>query len=258
MTDPPAWRSVISGSIGGVCATLVGHPFETVKVRLQTGQTTHLFKNLYAGIASPLVAVTPMWAFAYFSYRGTLKLLPEEWSNVERGMTAGAASGLLSVVLKTPVDAVKIVAQNSHVSAMQAARSLVKHEGMRGMYRGSLATLLYMTPSQAAFFGAYEFAQQTLQGYDNIDFAARAFLCGGIAGCVEWTSCFPGDVVKTRCQAQPGVKMGDVWKQVFREQGIRGFYRGYLPTILRAFPANGAGFLGIELANRAMQDAFST
>jgi hypothetical protein len=44
-----------------------------------------------------------------------------------------------------------------------------------------------------------------------------------------------------------------VWAGTWRTQGIRGFYAGYLPAILRAFPANGAAFAGIELANRGLQ-----
>lgn len=32
-------RSLVSGGAGGVCAVIVGHPFDLVKVRLQTAQT---------------------------------------------------------------------------------------------------------------------------------------------------------------------------------------------------------------------------
>jgi solute carrier family 25 carnitine/acylcarnitine transporter 20/29 len=31
-------RSLVSGGAGGVCAVVVGHPFDLVKVRLQTAQ----------------------------------------------------------------------------------------------------------------------------------------------------------------------------------------------------------------------------
>ena len=37
-------RSFASGGIGGVCAVVVGHPFDLVKVRLQTAE-----KGVYAG-----------------------------------------------------------------------------------------------------------------------------------------------------------------------------------------------------------------
>lgn len=37
-------RSLIAGGVGGVCAVVVGHPFDLVKVRLQTAE-----KGIYSG-----------------------------------------------------------------------------------------------------------------------------------------------------------------------------------------------------------------
>ena len=37
-------RSFAAGGVGGVCAVLVGHPFDLVKVRLQTSE-----KGVYSG-----------------------------------------------------------------------------------------------------------------------------------------------------------------------------------------------------------------
>ena len=42
---------------------------------------------------------------------------------------------------------------------------------------------------------------------------------------------------------------------VYREAGVRGFYRGLFPAILRAFPANGANFLGYELVRGLLEEA---
>lgn len=92
-----SFRSLIAGGVGGVCAVVVGHPFDLVKVRMQTAdkgvysgaldvvrktvareglrKVGYLqlrgremgysadgmkFKGLYAGVSAPLVGVTPM------------------------------------------------------------------------------------------------------------------------------------------------------------------------------------------------------
>lgn len=39
-----SFRSLAAGGVGGVCAVLVGHPFDLVKVRLQTAE-----RGVYAG-----------------------------------------------------------------------------------------------------------------------------------------------------------------------------------------------------------------
>ena len=69
-------RDFVAGGVGGVCAVLVGHPFDLVKVRLQTAEKGVYsgamdvvrktvaregpIKGLYAGVSAPLVGVTPM------------------------------------------------------------------------------------------------------------------------------------------------------------------------------------------------------
>jgi solute carrier family 25 carnitine/acylcarnitine transporter 20/29 len=69
-------RSFAAGGFGGVCAVVVGHPFDLVKVRMQTAEKgvyssaidvvrksiarDGLRRGLYAGVSAPLVGVTPM------------------------------------------------------------------------------------------------------------------------------------------------------------------------------------------------------
>lgn len=69
-------RTFAAGGFGGVCAVVVGHPFDIVKVRLQTVErgvyasaadvvrksVAHdgLRRGLYAGVSAPLLGVTPI------------------------------------------------------------------------------------------------------------------------------------------------------------------------------------------------------
>ena len=72
-------RALAAGGFGGLCAVIVGHPFDLVKVRLQTAERgvykgaidvvkksiarDGLRRGLYAGVSAPLVGVTPMCMF---------------------------------------------------------------------------------------------------------------------------------------------------------------------------------------------------
>ena len=42
--------------------------------------------------------------------------------------------------------------------------------------------------------------------------------------------------------------------RIARERGILGLYNGLGPVLVRAFPANAALFLGVELGKRAFDD----
>jgi solute carrier family 25 (mitochondrial carnitine/acylcarnitine transporter), member 20/29 len=76
------WKSEIDvGGFGGICAVLVGHPFDLVKVRLQTAEkgvysgamdvvkrslARDGFRGLYRGVTAPIIGVTPMFAVSFW------------------------------------------------------------------------------------------------------------------------------------------------------------------------------------------------
>lgn len=68
--DSQAWHGFAAGSASGITKCLVGHPFDTIKVRLQTATTARFagpldcftqtmrnegFKGFYKGVTPPLV-----------------------------------------------------------------------------------------------------------------------------------------------------------------------------------------------------------
>lgn len=87
-------RALAAGGFGGICAVVVGHPFDLVKVRLQTAERgvyssavdvvrksvarDGLKRGLYAGVSAPLVGVTPMCEFSFLllSFFGLLLSCP--------------------------------------------------------------------------------------------------------------------------------------------------------------------------------------
>jgi solute carrier family 25 (mitochondrial carnitine/acylcarnitine transporter), member 20/29 len=68
-----------------------------------------------------------------------------------------------------------------------------------------------------------------------------------MAGVAMWSIAIPPDVIKSRIQASPaGTYKGftDCGLQILRQEGPGALFKGLGPALLRAFPANGAAFLG--------------
>jgi len=82
---------------------------------------------------------------------------------------------------------------------------------------------------------------------------SAAVVSGALAGVCYWLSCYPMDVIKNRIQAAPDTippryaGIAGAARDIYAEAGWRGFFRGFSPCILRAFPANAACFLAFEL-----------
>ena len=81
--------------------------------------------------------------------------------------------------------------------------------------------------------------------------ALATFMSGGFAGMANWAAMLPIDTVKSRYQIAPEGKYSGVYavfREILAKEGVKGFYKGLTPVMVRAFPANAACFAGYETA----------
>ncbi|QLG70361.1 hypothetical protein HG535_0A03000 [Zygotorulaspora mrakii] len=282
-------KSLTAGGVGGVCAVLTGHPFDLVKVRCQNGQAksageavakilssargavggtmvTNSVKGFYKGVVPPLLGVTPIFAVSFWGYDMGKKLVTwkedtNTLGNVPLTTSQMAAAGFISAVPTTlvmaPTERVKVVLQTSSGgSFLSAARKLVSEGGVQSLFKGSLATLARDGPGSALYFASYEVCKKflnsksgnTQNGEINIK---NVCISGGIAGMSMWIVVFPIDTIKTKLQASSTRQnMLSATREIYNTRGgIKGFFPGLGPALLRSFPANAATFLGVELTH---------
>ena len=80
-------------------------------------------------------------------------------------------------------------------------------------------------------------------------------VAGGFAGMACWGVSIPPDVLKSRFQTAPDGKYKsvlDVYRTLIREEGAGALFTGFRPAMIRAFPANAACFLGMEVSKSAL------
>lgn len=81
---------------------------------------------------------------------------------------------------------------------------------------------------------------------------------GGLAGEALWLASYPFDVVKSKMQSDGFGKemryksMRDCFTQTYRGEGLRGFWKGIAPTLLRAMPVSAGTFAVVEMTMRAI------
>lgn len=86
----------------------------------------------------------------------------------------------------------------------------------------------------------------------------QSLVAGGAAGIANWAVGMPADVIKSRLQTAPdgtyprGVR--SVLPALIRDEGISALYKGVVPVMLRAFPANAACFIGLEFAMKFLKE----
>ncbi|KAL4952257.1 mitochondrial carrier domain-containing protein [Aspergillus filifer] len=197
-------RSFAAGGAGGVCAVVVGHPFDLVKVRMQTAAPglysgaidvvkktiarEGLARGLYAGVSAPLVGVTPMFAVSFWGY-DLGKTLVSSLSEVEvknntpqytigQISAAGFFSAIPMTLITAPFERVKVLLQiqgqnppppgekPKYSGGLDVVKQLYKEGGIRSVFRGSAMTLARDGPGSAAYFAAYEYIKRSLTPKD--------------------------------------------------------------------------------------------
>ncbi|QKX55060.1 uncharacterized protein TRUGW13939_02152 [Talaromyces rugulosus] len=198
-------RSFAAGGVGGLFAVVVGHPFDLVKVRMQTAEKgvytgaidvvkktiarEGLARGLYAGVSAPLVGVTPMFAVSFWGYDlgktlvSSLSTVPVHNNTPQYSIAQISAAGAFSAVPMTlitaPFERVKVLLQiqgqnpppagqkPKYSGGVDVVRQLYKEGGIRSVFRGSAMTLARDAPGSAAYFATYEYIKRSLTPKDE-------------------------------------------------------------------------------------------
>lgn len=184
---------------------------------------------------------------------------------------AGVMAGATVSFIAAPVEHIKARLQIQYSSnknerlysgPIDAAKKIYKFHGIRGIYHGLSATLLF----RSFFFfwwGSYDVFTRILSDKTDLSTPVINFWAGGLSAQIFWITSYPSDVVKQRIMTDPlagglgdGVKRFPNWKTaaatVYRENGWRGYWRGFVPCFLRAFPANAVALVAFEAVMRSL------
>lgn len=278
-------KEFVAGSIAGASGVLAGHPLDTIKTRMQT-QTSkgylsslHCFRDMcrregmrsfYRGLSWPMLSKSIEQCLVFGLVEQSKKALPLEGDSLL--VASGALAGLVGMGILTPVYVVKVQLQlprNQVVRGFRGPADVAAFNmskwGLRGLYAGLAPSFLANPICYGVRFITYEKTQDCVsallsRGAEGSQATgggvalASQLIGGGIAGMMTWASAYPLDVVMSRMQAQGAQtkfqdqRRGMVWhvRDMYRKEGVRAFFKGMAPCLLRAFPVNAVIFLVYE------------
>lgn len=185
------------------------------------------------------------------------------WDQVDLGrfLFFTTASSLCEALVYYPLDLLRtrLQVQREPFSVRVFIRT-VKQLGPSGLYRGFWSQLGGL-PSYIIYMWSYSYFRDRLQGVVDASSGNRnishktspwvAFAAGGLADVFSNVFLCPAEVVIQRLQiselAQRRYKGGiDAMKHIFKEEGIRGFYRGLGATLLTYAPGSAIWWMTYE------------
>ena len=234
----------MAGCVAGIFSTFVGHPFDTVKVRVQLSSVEgqrpkhstpmqcarEIIRKegaceLYKGLASPLVSVPLVNAIVFASYGYAKEELqsrhPEEELTAGESCLAGAFAGLANTVVVTPIELLKCRLQMQ--GADSTTSSCTQSTGVRAEYAALRKEFSYVLREEGVR-GLWRGNSITMcrevcsyiglfGGYEVMKKLAPAgqepsalhtVVSGSVAGVTCWTLSYPQDVIKSHLQTTQG------------------------------------------------------
>lgn len=197
-----SWRHFVAGGLGGMCGAIITSPFDVVKTRLQSD----LFR--------------------------------------QKQTSVGLVGDTMVVVARRPIGLLWHFVETAHI-----LRDIAREETPRALFKGLGPTLVGVIPARSINFftygnGKHVIANNFNNGEENsfVHLGAAAF-----AGIVTGTATNPIWVVKTRLQLTASNRVSPILpassgsffggsvsmvRQIFREEGVRGFYKGLSASYL--------------------------
>uniref|UniRef100_A0A7S2MYG6 Mitochondrial carrier protein n=2 Tax=Helicotheca tamesis TaxID=374047 RepID=A0A7S2MYG6_9STRA len=237
----------IAGGLAGSASVIVGHPFDTIKVRMQTSTSTTSktatsggISSLFRGMVAPLSMAAVINAVIFSSYASSSRVY-DDW----------------------------FLPSSSSSETQQQEEKKEKKKEEEDHVHGIIA--------EGGVFIEHDHHHQHNHHPQSSYQIGKNFVCGSIAGAIQTLVICPTEHVKCRLQTQQQQQQSilqnsttitkkqqtlykgpwDATKKILSQHGIQGLYRGFWCTCLREIPAFGAYFSTYDLVKDQISSAYS-
>ena len=271
-------RMVAAGGGAGIIARTASAPLDRIKLlfQVQAMKSSGIEGTAYTGVGQAfakiyreegilsfwkgngvnVIRVAPYAAAQLTSndfYKSKLQDADGKLGVKER-LLAGAMAGMTGTAITHPLDTIRLrlaLPNHPYKGMMNAFSVVYRTEGVRALYKGLIPTLAGIAPYAACNFASYDVAKKMYYGDgSNIKQDPMANLViGGASGTFSATVGYPLDTIRRRMQMKGKTYngMADAMLTIMREEGMRGFFRGWTANTMKVVPQNSIRFVSYEL-----------
>eukprot|EP01132_Coremiostelium_polycephalum_P003629 gene3629-4520_t len=170
---------------------------------------------------------------------------------------SGGIAGIVSRTATAPLERIKILNQvqpylnngSKYQRVVPALRTIVKEEGVGGLFKGNLVNVCKAAPQSAIRFYTYEAFKKIAANKNGELSIVNKIWAGASAGVSSVVATYPLEVIKTRLsvdQSQSSRGITNTIKSIYQLEGFTGFYRGMSAGILNIAPFSALNFTFYE------------
>ena len=223
-------------------------------------------QGLWRGNGINAARVFPYSAVQFASYDFFKTISAEQSvSPVLQKIGSGTMAGVVATTVTHPLDVVRLrlTVAPKKLTVQKVSKQIWREGGVRALYQGFFPSLFSLCPFIAVNFMVFDVLQESAEGIcsrqtpqssdqQNFQKSDRRSLpvavtlgLGAVSGLAAQTLCYPLDTVKRKMQLRKTTSnssIQSVCATVWRQQGIRGFYRGMAANAIKIVPGNAIRF----------------
>ncbi|XP_022197727.2 mitoferrin [Nilaparvata lugens] len=170
-------------------------------------------------------------------------------------LISGSVAGMLEYSIFYPLDTVKTRMQDlthANKSVFRTMVNMCQNEGPSSLFRGMTIFAGGSAPAHGMYFVAYEYFKVKMSSHFNKNIAYG--LSGAIATTVHDGLMVPIEAIKQRRQVEgsPYKSNIDCIVKMYKQEGIRSFYRSFTTQLLMNIPFQSVHFIVYEWASHAL------
>ena len=234
----------------GIAETIT-FPIDYIKTQIQINKKKTKFfsilkksikdKNVYNGL-QPALLRHSVYTLLRISIFEELKKKNNN-DSLRHKMLIGGVSGAIAQFVATPFDLLKVQYMtnktNQNKSIIQSLNSIVNKKGFFGLYRGVGPNIMRALCVNLGELATYDHSKNILKKkFNKKESTGLHLFCGGLSGFVAALCSTPADVLKSRLMKKNSEYSGiiDCIKKTQQKEGLRAFYKGFIPIWLRLAP----------------------
>jgi solute carrier family 25 protein 33/36 len=275
--SPQGLCNFLAGGVAGAFAAAITCPLEVVKTHLQSRAAVGSglgplgvakgilekegMKGLYRGMGPTIIGIVPTRSTYFWAYSATKGALqPFVGDGPITHIASAVAAGGLSNTVTCPLWMVKTRMQLTGGKLMETVQSIVREDGVRGLYRGLAASYWGLTESCMQFLIYEKMKSSLLRSHQEAGRSSHLtsveyLVAAGVSKAVASIATYPHEVVRTRMREAGSARYRSMFQSIrliAKEEGTKGLYGGLGPHLMRVVPNTAIMFMSYELLMKTL------
>ena len=239
----------VSGGVSAFTSSAILHPLEAIRTKLQAlpeARDMWLFvKDLYekeglagfyAGFSAQVLTNVVNYGVYFLLYRLFQKYFLAGGRSLMGHLKVSVQAGFGSTFFNTPMWVISSrLMKDGSQSIFQCVRSIIRHEGVSGLFKGLMASFLLVS-NPVINFAIYEVLKDRFIGKTMKPSTLAFFLLAAVSKAIATFVTYPLLTIRTRQQLSRDKALSQIQviKDLLQTDGFWGLYRGLHSKLIQS------------------------